>query len=193
MTLLNNSDTDIPGGSVIEFDVSTATPGTIADQSGLGMTVITNGSNASGNNIGGLENNFHRVSFTIPGWQTIPAGESLEGDIKVQLPTSTPSNFTIEISGVKYGFSEEHGGSDGQTFCELNPTDPICTNPPPPADSCEALGVDTSAIAVYPQYPSGDHAKGTEQMVLDNSLYTAKWWTTVAPPSNDWDFVCKVY
>lgn len=192
MTLKNNSDMDIPGGSVIEFDVSTATPGTIADQSGLGMSVITNGSNASGNNIGGLENNFHRVQFTIPGWQSIAAGDSLEGDIKVQLPTSTPSNFTIAINGVKYGFSEEHGG-DGQSFCEANPTDPICTNPPPPADSCEAKGVDTSGIVTYPAYPSGDHAKGLEQIIRDGSVYTAKWWTSVAPPSNDWDFTCKVY
>lgn len=189
MTFLNNSDIDIPGGSVVEFDVATTTPGSIADQSGLGMKVIKDGSNAAGNNKGGLENTFHRVQFTIPTWKSIPKGGSLLGDIKVQLPVSAPSNFTIEINGAKYGFAEEHPGKVG--FCDKNPADPTCTTTPPPTDDCSAKNIDPATVAAYPAFPRGDHAAGGDLMKDAGKVYSAKWWTATKPGGSDWAFVCN--
>ncbi|MFT4927463.1 MAG: GH18 family chitinase/chitodextrinase [Phenylobacterium sp.] len=188
MTLTNNSGAEIPGGSVIEFDVGTTTPGTITDQSGLGMKVITNGENPAGNNIGGLQNIYHRVQFTIPGWKTIPVGGTLEGDIKIQLPVSTPSNFTIQVGSTTYGFLEEHPGKAG--FCDKNPTDPTCTTPPPPpGDDCAAKGIDVSTI---PTLPAGGNATGGQMMKnASNVVYTAKWWTQQQPGGTEWTFVCN--
>ena len=196
MNFRNNSDIDIPGGSVIEFDVAVSTPASIADQSGLNMKVITDGSNTAGNNHGGFENTFHRVQFTVPAWQTIAKGEVLEGDIKVQLPVSSPSNFTIDINGVKYGFSEEHGS--GVSFCDANPSDPACIDTPPPTDLCKDKGIDPTGIPAYPDFPQKDwqgnpsHANQGDSMQHNGKVYTAKWWTATTPGGSDWEFTCDI-
>lgn len=196
MHFFNNSDIDIPGGSVVEFDVATTTPGTVADTSGLGMTVIKDGSNAAGNNAGGLEHTFHRVQFTIPSWKTVKKGETLDGDIKVQLPISSPSNFTIDIGGVKYGFTEEHG--NGKSFCDLNPNDPKCVDTPPPTNKCVDKGIDPTTVPAYPDFPQKDwqgnpsHAAQGDMMKNDTAVFKAKWWTRSAPGGADWEFVCNL-
>ncbi|NQZ07628.1 MAG: chitinase C-terminal domain-containing protein [Algicola sp.] len=196
MKLLNNSDIEIPGGAVVEFDVATTTPGTIADQSGLGMKVIKDGSNAAGNNVGGLQNVYHRVQFTIPTWKSIPKGGALDGDIKVQLPVSTPSNFTIEINGVKYGFTEEHG--NGKSFCDENPDDPSCKDTPPTTDKCADNGVDPATVPAYPNFPQKDwqgnpsHAATGDKMKTATAVYSAKWWTKSVPGGAEWAFVCNI-
>ena len=196
MHLTNNSDIDIPGGSVVEFDVATTTPGTIADQSGLNMKVITDGSNAAGNNIGGLENTFHRVQFTIPAWKTVKKGESLSGVIKLQLPTSSPSNFTIDINGAKYSFKQEHG--NGADFCTVNPDDPACKVTPPPTDKCADKNIDPATVPAYPNFPQKDwqgnpsHANQGDRMKNATAVYTAKWWTATEPGGSDWTFTCNI-
>ena len=160
------------------------------------MKVIKDGSNAGGNNHGGFENTFHRVQFTIPAWQTIKKGETLEGDIKVQLPVSSPSNFTIDIGGVKYGFSEEHGSGIG--FCDQNPTHPDCVDTPPPTNLCADKGIDTTGIPAYPDFPQKDwqgnpsHANQDDMMQHNKKVYTAKWWTATTPGGSDWEFTCDV-
>ena len=63
LTLTNNSTMTLPGGTEFQFDVPTAIPATVTDQSGFGLAVISNGSNPSGNNVGGLKSDFHRASF----------------------------------------------------------------------------------------------------------------------------------
>lgn len=196
MQFINHSDIEIPGGSTIEFDVATTTPGTVADTSGLGMRVIKDGSNAAGHNGGGLENTFHRVQLTVPSWKSIKPGETLDGDIKVYLPISSPSNFTIEINGVKYGFSEEHGS--GTPFCELNPDDPACKEVPPPSNLCVDKNIDPATIPAYPNFPQTDwqgnpsHAAQGDMMKDDSSVYQAKWWTQSQPGGADWTFVCNI-
>jgi chitinase len=112
------------------------------------------------------------------------------------LPVSAPSNFTIAINGVKYGFSEEHG--NGQSFCDANPDDPACKEVPPPTDKCVDKGIDPSTIPAYPNFPRTDwqgnpsHAAQGDMMKDATAVYKAKWWTSSEPGGADWDFVCNL-
>lgn len=201
LTISNNSSVTIPGGAVFEFDISSSTSSQISDQSGLNLTVKTDGSNAAGNNIGGLENDFHRVKFTLPGWQSLAPGASLDGVIKYYLPVSMPSNFTVTFDGKTYGFgSADSGNGDGGTppvDCSVTPDDPACNTPP--VDSCEAKGIDATAVPAYPNFPQTDwagnpsHAAGGDRMKNATAVFVAKWWTNTEPgTSADWDFVCNI-
>jgi chitinase len=76
LRITNRSTTTIPGSSVLEFDYGTSAPGNMTDQSGFGLRVTSKGH--SGPNVGGLKGDFQHVSVTIPSWQTIPAGATVE-------------------------------------------------------------------------------------------------------------------
>ncbi|WP_193166292.1 glycosyl hydrolase family 18 protein [Microbulbifer hainanensis] len=187
LTITNNSGTDIPGGTVFEFDMPTSTSDTITDQSGAGLEVIESGANVGGGNVGGAQHEFHRVRFTLPEWQSLADGASWDLTLNYYLPVSGPQAYSATINGTTYSLAFEHpelpladlssgGGSTGG------------------GSSCSAAGVDTSGLVTYPQWPAGDHADGGQQIIYDGSVYQANWWTNSVPGTADgsWDFVCTV-
>lgn len=163
VTITNNSAADIPGGAKITFDYGTSAPGSMGDQSGMGLTHVHRG-HTRDNNIGGLDGDFHRVELTVPGWQSIPAGGSLDFTISYQLPISQPSNFRVEVDGTEYALTYDHpregelvgGPGNGE------PGEPgECTSP---AWSSEST------------YTGGDRVSH------GGGEYRARWWTRGEEP-----------
>lgn len=187
LTITNNTGTTIPGGTAFEFDMPTATSDTITDQSGAGLTVIESGANAGGGNVGGAENEFHRVRFTLPEWQSLADGASWDLTLNYYLPVSGPQAYTVTINGSTYALAFEYpelpladlsGGGDGGNGGGSN---------------CSSAGVDTSGLVTYPNWPQGDHASGGDRIIHEGSVYQASWWTNSVPGSDgSWEFVCTV-
>lgn len=201
LVITNNSSVTIPGGAVFEFDISTSTSAEISDQSGMGLTVMVDGSNAAGNNIGGLENDFHHIKFTLPTWKNIAPGANFEGVIKYYLPVSMPSNFTVSFNGQRYAFANKDSVSvtpTDPTACELNPSLPECVTPPV-GNSCAAKGINASTIAAYPDFPQKDwqgnpsHAATGDKMKDASSVFEALWWTQDKPGNtSSWKPLCSL-
>ncbi len=105
LKITNNSSYTLPGGTEFQFDIPTSTPNTMADQSGFGMKVITSGH--TGNNIGGLKGNLHRVSVKLPSWSSLAPGASATLAVVYYLPISGPSNFSVVINGKSYAIRSE--------------------------------------------------------------------------------------
>ncbi|MCC5853689.1 MAG: chitinase C-terminal domain-containing protein [Alkalimonas sp.] len=194
LTLTNHSAFTIPGGSRISFSVPTAIPDSLSDQSGFGLSVIDSGRNASGNNIGGLQQPFHRAEFSIPGFASLAPGESLELTLNYQLPMPTPTGWRIELAGEVYAFSQEY-----PQLPQLNelPGDPGNGDPGNggPGEGCGGI----SPIHPWPQWPQTDwagnpsHALGGDHLSYQGSVYRANWWTNSEPGSDgSWTFVCTL-
>ncbi len=107
ITLTNNSDINLPGGTLIEFDLGTSTSADIVDQSGMGLILVDDGSNSAGNNVGGLDYDHHRVQLQIPNWQTLAPNDTINFTIRYYLPAAIPSNWTVEIDGKRYVIRQE--------------------------------------------------------------------------------------
>ncbi|WP_020674074.1 chitinase C-terminal domain-containing protein [Amycolatopsis nigrescens] len=105
LAITNRSTTAIPGGAQVEFDYGTSAPGSMADQSGWGLRVTQKGH--TGPNIGGLKGDFQHVAFTLPSWQSIPAGSTVEVTVRYYLPIATPSNFKFTFGGKSYAISHD--------------------------------------------------------------------------------------
>ncbi len=105
LKITNNSGFTLPGGTEFQFDIPTSAPATMADQSGFGMKVISTGH--SGNNIGGLKGDLHRVSVKLPGWSSLAPGASTSLAVVYYLPISGPSNFAVYINGKPYATRSE--------------------------------------------------------------------------------------
>ncbi|AFU97775.1 chitinase C-terminal domain-containing protein [Simiduia agarivorans] len=193
LIITNNSGVDLPGGTEFTFDFATSTPDNMADQSAAGLTVITNGSNAAGNNVGGLENNFHRVKISTPSYLTLAQGEEWKVVLKYYLPVSMPSNWVVKVGAQEFALLQEYpelplgsidagtgGGSGGGT-----------------GGSCASANVDPVIYPAYPDFPQKDwagnpsHANGGDRMTHNNAVYQAKWWTASEPGTSDWDLVCS--
>ena len=69
------------------------------------MKVISTGH--SGNNIGGLKGDLHRVSVKLPGWSSLAPGASTSLAVVYYLPISGPSNFAVYINGKPYATRSE--------------------------------------------------------------------------------------
>ncbi|NMH64240.1 glycoside hydrolase [Shewanella sp. SHSM-M6] len=195
LTISNHSHVTIPGGAEIAFDIATATSAVISDESGMGLTVVADGSNAAGNNIGGLEKDFHRVKFTLPSWKSLAPGASFAGSIKYYLPVAMPSNFSVSFNGETYGFGSEGAGPQlPSADCDTEPA--AC---PPPEDGCAAAGIDASLIPAYPDFPQKDwqgnpsHAATGDRMKNASAVFEALWWTQDSPGSSgSWRFLCNL-
>ncbi|MFG6447882.1 chitinase C-terminal domain-containing protein [Roseateles sp. BYS180W] len=107
LTLTNKSGQTLPGGTEFSFDVPTAIPASLTDQSGFGLKVVQSGANAAGHNIGGLTNDFHRASFKLPGWQSLAPGASVSIKLNYYLPMPTPSNWVVSFGGKSYALVQE--------------------------------------------------------------------------------------
>nr|WP_086938938.1 glycosyl hydrolase family 18 protein [Thaumasiovibrio occultus] len=193
ITFTNNTGVDLPGGTVFEFDIPTSAPDNAKDQSGGGLKVVSSGH--TGDNIGGLKGELHRVAFSLPTWGGLKAGESYILDMVYYLPISGPASYTVNINGKSYAFKFEHpqlplgdlasgntGGGNGGGTGGGN------------EGPCDATG-----LAVYPNFPQTDwagnpsHAAQGDQVVHNNAVYQANWWTASAPGSDgSWKLVCNL-
>lgn len=184
LKITNQSGVALPGGTEFRFDMPTSTSDFISDQSGFKLEVVESGANASGNNIGGLENEFHRVAFSLPGWQNLGDGESVELTLNYYLPVTGPQAWTVNINGQDYALKSE--------YPEL-PLADLSGGPGGGGELCSDLGVDTSSLSTYPDWPNGSNANGGDQVIHNGSVYKAKWWTTSEPGSDEsWSFVCAM-
>lgn len=112
LTLTNNSTQTLPGGTDFSFDVPTAIPATLTDQSGFGLKIVQSGANPSGNNIGGLKNDVHRAAFKLPTWQTLAPGQSVTIALNYYLPMPMPSNWVVSFGGKSYSLKQEARRAD---------------------------------------------------------------------------------
>ena len=104
--IINNmSSYTLPGGTEFRFDMPTSTPANIRDQSGMGLHVVTAGH--TGNNIGGLRGDMHRVAFTIPNWSKLAPNASMAVALVHYLPATGPTNVTVAINGKLYALRSE--------------------------------------------------------------------------------------
>ncbi|GHC85650.1 chitinase C-terminal domain-containing protein [Streptomyces flavofungini] len=175
LKITNNTKTTLPGGTEFQFDYSTSAPANASDQSGFGTKVISTGH--TGNNVGGLKGDFHRVSLKLPAWQTLAPGASVDLSFNYYLPVSTPSNWTVNIGGTTYGLAGDL--ARGTTVVEPG-TGPGPTDPPDPTDppgKCTAPTWSTSS-----EYGSGTTVSHKSHH------WKSKWWTKGEEPgtTGDW-------
>jgi chitinase len=163
LRITNRSAAAIPGGATLEFDYGTSAPGSMTDQSGYGLRVTQRGH--SGANVGGLRGDFQHVSVTIPSWQSIPPGGSVEIAVVYQMPIATPSNYKLTFGGKSYALTVDHPRGSGGT---TPPTSSTTTTPP---STCTAPA--WAAATVYP---------GGNQVSHKSRNWRAKWWTQGEEP-----------
>ncbi|MEV6397011.1 chitinase C-terminal domain-containing protein [Streptomyces sp. NPDC051907] len=171
LKITNNTQTALPGGTEFQFDYATSAPANAKDQSGFGTTIVR--SDHSGDNVGGLKGDFHRVSLKLPAWQTLAPGASVELDFVYYLPTSTPSNWTVSFGGRTYAIAGDlargtrvvEPGTGTSPSPSPDPTDPgtpgACTAPA------------WSATAEYAAPTTVSHQSHT---------WKSKWWTKGEEP-----------
>ena len=187
LKLTNRSGIALPGGTQFNFEMPTSTPDDISDQSGFGVRVAKSGSNASGNNIGGLKHTFHRLSFQLPNWKTLQHGDSVELTLNYYLPVTGPQAWTVKINGKYYALKSEYPQLPLAHFGPVN--DPLCGK----TELCSHMSVDTSAIDIYPHWGNGVNANKGDKMIYEGNVYKAGWWTTSLPGSDaSWEFLCTV-
>ncbi|MFD9887530.1 chitinase C-terminal domain-containing protein [Streptomyces alboflavus] len=174
LKITNNTKTTLPGGTEFQFDYGTSAPANASDQSGFGTKVISTGH--TGDNVGGLKGDFNRVSLKLPAWQTLAPGASVDLSFNYYLPVSTPSNWTVNISGTTYGLAGDL--ARGTTVVEpgtgTGPTDP--PDPTDPPGKCTAPAWSTSS-----EYGSGTTVSHKSHQ------WKSKWWTKGEEPgSSQW-------
>lgn len=174
LKITNNTKTTLPGGTEFQFDYGTSAPANASDQSGFGTKVISTGH--TGDNVGGLKGDFNRVSLKLPAWQTLAPGASVDLSFNYYLPVSTPSNWTVNISGTTYGLAGDL--ARGTTVVEpgtgTGPTDP--PDPTDPPGKCTAPAWSTSS-----EYGSGTTVSHKSHQ------WKSKWWTKGEEPgSTQW-------
>ncbi|WP_230410177.1 chitinase C-terminal domain-containing protein [Undibacterium rugosum] len=105
LKITNRSGFTLAGGTEIQFDLPTSTPDNTSDQSGMGLRVLSSGH--SGNNIGGLKGDLHRMSFKLPAWSGLAPNASTSMTLNYYLPVSGPANFSVIINGKAYALRSE--------------------------------------------------------------------------------------
>ncbi|MFD0206772.1 MULTISPECIES: chitinase C-terminal domain-containing protein [Saccharothrix] len=169
LKLTNNSTTTLPGGTKIEFDYGTSAPGSMADQSGFGLRVTAKGH--SGSNVGGLKGDFQHVELTLPTWQSLAPGASVDVALSYQLPIASPSNFKLTFGGKSYAIASDHPRGGGDTGTTTSTTTTTTTTTTTDQPSCTV--------------PAWDRAKvynGGNEVSHRGKRWQAKWWTQGEEP-----------
>ncbi|MER6581646.1 glycosyl hydrolase family 18 protein [Nonomuraea sp. NPDC001023] len=163
LVITNRTQTTIPGGAEFQWDYATSAPNNAKDQSGFGLRVIS--SEHTGNNVGGLKGDFHRVSVKLPTWQTLAPGASVTLDYVYYLPVPGQANYTLTFGGRTYGLVQDL--ARGGVAPSPSPT-PTVT---PTGGACTAPA--WSATAVY---------NGGQRVSHKAHTWEAKWWTQGQEP-----------
>ncbi|CAL9607031.1 chitinase C-terminal domain-containing protein [Streptomyces sp. enrichment culture] len=170
LKITNRTSSALPGGTEFRFDYGTSAPANAKDQSGWGTTVISSGH--TGDNVGGLDGDHHRVSLKLPAWQSLAPGASVELDMVYHLPVSTPSNWTVTFGGKTYALAGDL--ARGTTVVEpgggTTPTDPP-TTPPGEGGAC-----------TQPAWDPATAYGGSSVVSHEGRLWKAQWWTKGEEP-----------
>jgi chitinase len=177
LTLSNKSGQTIPGGAKISFDVPTASGDNFTDQSGYGTKVSQSGRNSSGNNIGGIQNDFHRVELTLPSHSPLAANASTSLTLNYYLPIPMPSNWRVSVGSQSFALKQEYPQLPAGTISGGDS-----------GGSC--AGVPTT-VNDYPNWPRGTYAAAGDYLRHQGKIYKANWWTQSVPGADgSWTFVC---
>ncbi|MEU0087555.1 chitinase C-terminal domain-containing protein [Streptomyces sp. NPDC006274] len=169
LRITNNTSATLPGGTEFQFDYATAAPANASDQSGFGTKVIK--SDHTGDNIGGLKGDFHRVSLKLPAWQSLAPGATVDLAFNYYLPVSTPSDWTVTIGATTYALAGDL--ARGTTLVEPGSgggPDPSPTPTPTPGD-CSA-----------PAWDAGSAYGGGTTVSHGSHQWKSKWWTKGEEP-----------
>jgi chitinase len=183
----NNTEVDIPGGTEFFFDISTSAPANMAVQDGGKMTLITDGSNATQGNFGGLENNFHRIKVTMPAFDSMPPGGSWRFALKYFLPVSMPSNWVVTFGEKELALKQEHPFLPAADLTIIN----TCPD-----------GLDISSLNEAPNWLNlgwnGEptNASAGQMYTYEGEIWLAKGWVATLPVYTDqwgeWEKVCAI-
>lgn len=182
LKITNNTTATLPGGTEFQFDYATASPANASDQSGFGTKVIK--SDHTGSNVGGLKGDFHRVSLKLPAWQTLAPGASVDLAFNYYLPVSTPSNWTVNISGTTYSLA----GDLARGVTVVQPggtTTPPTTTPPtttPPTTTPPTTTPPTGGACTNPAYVAGTIYNSGNVVSHQGRNWKAQWWTQNETP-----------
>ncbi|MFI1177269.1 glycosyl hydrolase family 18 protein [Streptomyces melanogenes] len=105
LRITNNSKVTLAQATEISFDVPTSTSALVKDGSWKKLDGVTPGH--TGNNVGGLKGDFHRVTLKLGYCEDIPAGKSKDIDLKYYLPITGPSNITFKIADKTFGSTSD--------------------------------------------------------------------------------------
>ncbi|MFD7261568.1 chitinase C-terminal domain-containing protein [Streptomyces sp. NPDC059874] len=180
LKITNNTNATLPGGTEFRFDYGTSAPNNASDQSGFGTTVISSGH--TGNNIGGLKGDFQRVSLKLPAWQTLAPGASVDLAFNYYLPVSTPSNWTVTISGTTYALAGDL--ARGTTVVQPGGTQPPTTPPTttPPTTTPPTTTPPTGGTCTGPAYVAGTVYNSGNVVSHKGHNWKAQWWTQNEEP-----------
>ncbi|RJQ79083.1 chitinase [Pseudonocardiaceae bacterium YIM PH 21723] len=167
LKITNNSDQDLPGGTEFQFDYGAQSPASMTDQSGFGTKVI-NSEHSGPGNVGGIKGDFNRVSVSLPGWQTLAKGQSVEITLNYYLPIATPINWTVKLGGKLYALAQDYPRG---TTASVPTTSVPTTNSSAPQACTGTAG--WSADAVY---------TGGQVVSYAGHTWKAKWWTKGEQP-----------
>ena len=104
LSVVNNSASALPAGSVIEFDYPVSTPTDLSDSKSLLVTSVK-GYNGQ-NNVGGFTADFNHAKLTLSA--SLAAGKTLTTKLTYGLPMAGPSNFIVTVNGKAYSLPQEY-------------------------------------------------------------------------------------
>ncbi|OKK15127.1 chitinase [Streptomyces sp. CB00455] len=181
LKITNNTAATLPGGTEFQFDYSASAPANAKDQSGWNTTIIR--SDHTGSNVGGLKGDYHRVSLKLPAWQSLAPGASVELDFVYYLPTSTPSNWTVNFGGRTYAIVGDL--ARGTTVVEPGgATTPPTTPPPttPPTTQPPTTPPPTGGACSAAPYVAGQVYNSGNAVSHKGHTWKAQWWTQNEEP-----------
>src|SRR5690606_23813308 len=109
---------------------------------------------------------FHRVSLKLPAWQSLAPGATVDLSFNYYLPVSTPSNWTVTISGTTYALAGDL--ARGTTVVEPGGTTP--TDPGEPGDCTD------------PAWNASTAYGGGSVVSHEGRVWRAQWWTQGEEP-----------
>ncbi|MEV4774472.1 glycosyl hydrolase family 18 protein [Microbacterium sp. LWH12-1.2] len=164
VTFTNNSATAIPAGATITFDTATSDTGAMGEQNGWGIVKVD--SDHTGDNVGGLDGNFHTYTIKVPSGGIAP-GASAFSKLSWRLPIAQISNLRLTIGENVY--ATLYDLPRNVTVVEPGIGGPGGGTP----GTCSAPA--WSATAVY---------TGGAKVAHGGSEFTAKWWTQGDTPGS---------
>ncbi len=189
----NNSGTDIPAGSTIEFLMATSTGDQVKDWNGAGLTVVESGHTGSNFSAIGEKKDFHKVQLTLRATESIPVGGEYSLDMVYYLPVSGVASgvrFLVgdEVIGLKSEFPSLPEFAGASTIATDNGTTTGTAS-----NGCLDLAIDPNASVLYPSFPSGTFASAGQTIRHQNTVWKANWWTNSEPSASDasWSKLCS--
>ncbi|MGV9315944.1 chitinase C-terminal domain-containing protein [Streptomyces sp. NPDC003691] len=186
LKITNNTTATLPGGTEFQFDYATSAPGNAKDQSGFNSRIVT--SDHTGNNVGGLKGDFHRVALKLPAWQTVAPGASVELDFVYYLPTSTPSNWTVTFGGKTYAIAADlargttivdpgTGTTSGTTNGTTNGSNGTTNGSNGTTNGSNGSNGTTGNPCVLPAWDRNTEYPAGSQVSHNSKKWKSKWWT----------------